>query len=324
MDTGPGMTQPITAAAESWSVKNAYGYCERLARTHYENFTVGSLLIPGKLRRHLYALYAYCRTVDDLGDEAAPAAGQPGDDVAAHRLSLLDWWETELETCYGGAPSHPVMVALQETIGAFGLPREPFLKLIEANRMDQVNRRYPDYAGLLRYCDHSANPVGRLALRLFGYSDSDRQAWSDATCTALQLTNFWQDVARDYAKGRIYLPLEDLESFGYTEDELAGGVENDASSRLMRFEVERATELFREGAPLAETLTRSARVDVALFTRGGMAVLDAIRRQDYRVLRQRPVLSRRRKAGLFLSTWLGAKLGTSMGLPRRDGKEVRG
>ena len=330
MKTWLGITQDAR-----WSSESAYRYCERLARTHYENFTVGSMLMPKKLRRHMYALYAYCRTVDDLGDEATlvPAppelvqglSGTPasGDDQAACRLSLLDWWESQLEACYGGEPSHPVTVALRETIGAFDLPREPFLKLIEANRMDQRNRRYPTYAGLLRYCGHSANPVGRLVLYLFGYGDAERQRWSDATCTALQLTNFWQDVARDYAMGRIYLPLEDLDAYGYTEAELAEGVENDAFRRLMAFEVDRAMELFREGAPLAGTLTGPARLDVALFTRGGVAVLDAIRRQDYQVLRRRLALSHTRKAGLFLSTWLGAKLGTGMRLPRRTGREVR-
>ncbi len=335
MNTGPGMPQTITAGDENWSAENAYGYCERLARTHYENFTVGSMLMPRKLRRHMYALYAYCRTVDDLGDEALPpppGAGlaeepsiqpEPADDPGAYRLSLLDWWESQLQACYGGEPSHPVMVALQETIGAFGLPQEPFLKLIEANRMDQLHRRYPTYAGLLRYCDHSANPVGRLVLGLFGYGDPERQRLSDATCTALQLANFWQDVARDYAKGRVYLPLEDLDAFGYSEAELAGGVEDEAFRRLMAFEVDRAMQLFREGAPLAASLTGPARLDVALFTRGGVAALEAIRRQDCRVLHQRPALSRRRKAGLFLSTWLSAKLGLGMGLPNGKSREVR-
>ena len=329
------MTQRATSPGTSWPTEDAFRHCERLARTHYENFTVGSLLMPRPLRRHMYALYAYCRTVDDLGDEAIPGtanphfatepvqAGASGDDTQSYRLALLDWWESELEACYEGQPSHPVHVALQETIHEFDLPREPFQRLIEANRMDQRAQRYPTYGDLLHYCEHSANPVGRLVLYLFGYGDEERQRMSDATCTALQLANFWQDVARDYGKGRIYLPLEDMETFAYTEDELADGVENQAFRKLMAFEVERAEGLFREGAPLAGTLTGAARLDVALFTRGGMAVLDAIRKQDYRVLRKRPALSRARKAGLFLSAWAGAKLGAGWGLPDSRTGEVR-
>ena len=213
-------------------------------------------------------------------------------------------------------------VALQQTIREFHLPKEPFLKLIEANRMEQRDRRYPIYGDLLHYCDHSANPVGRLVLYLFGYGDEERQRMSDATCTALQLVNFWQDVARDYQKGRIYIPLEDMEAFGYTERELADGVENGVFRELMAFQVGRAEALFRDGAPLAGTLSGPARLDVALFTRGGMAVLDAIRRQDFRVLERRPALSPARKAGLFLSAWLGGKLGLGMGLPSRNRREA--
>ena len=329
------MTQRATSQGASWPVEDAYRHCERLARTHYENFTVGSLLMPRPLRRHMFAVYAYCRTVDDLGDEAIRGAANPhlatapvpagaaGDDTGSYRLALLDWWESELDACYEGQPSHPVHVALKETIHEFDLPREPFQRLIEANRMDQQAQRYPTYGDLLHYCDHSANPVGRLVLHLFRYGDEERQLMSDATCTALQLTNFWQDVARDYRKGRIYLPLEDMEAFGYTENELAGDVENGAFRELMAFEVERAEGLFREGAPLAGTLTGPARLDVALFTRGGMAVLEAIRKQDYRVLGRRPALSRARKAGLFLSAWAGAKLGAGWGLPESRNPESR-
>ena len=342
------MTRQPTVTATSpwtgpWTREAAYGYCERLARSHYENFTVGSRLIPRDKLRHVYAVYAYCRTVDDLGDEAVPGgaalqsnqsnqSGQSGQsgtpdttsllsppedftledfdgDVGAYRLALLDIWQSELETCYAGTPEHPVMVALQETIQTFDLPPEPFLKLIEANRMDQRRQRYPTYADLLHYCDHSANPVGHLLLYLFGYRDEERQRLADATCTALQLTNFWQDVARDYQKGRIYLPQEDLARFGYTEAELDQGVFNDSFYRLLAFEVERAMALFREGAALVPTLTGPARLDVALFTRGGVAVLDAIRKRGYDVLTARPSLSRRRKAALFLYTWLSWKLG---------------
>lgn len=335
------MASRLTSTPEVWSREAAFDYCQRLARSHYENFTVGSWLVPKGLLRHMYALYAYCRTVDDLGDEAtAPGLGQlpststqpdavsrlaaflpdetgdPGPDDRSYRLALLDLWQSELESCYSGTPAHPVMTALQETIEVFDLPPQPFLKLIEANRMDQRNLRYPTYHDLLHYCEHSANPVGHLVLGLFGYHDEERKSLSDATCTALQLTNFWQDVARDYLKGRIYIPLEDLERFGYTEAELARGAVTPAFRQLMAFEVDRAMELFREGAPLVSTLRGTVRLDVALFTRGGVAVLEAIRKQSYDVLRERPRLSRARKAGLFLSTWARWKLGLGFGLPR--------
>jgi len=330
------MTSQATTTPSVWTAEAAHGYCRRLARSHYENFTVGSLIVPKAKLRHIYAIYAYCRTVDDLGDEATLvrrdslppeqdtvsliAARLEGSDDRfsddrVYRLALLDLWQSELEGCYSGAPTHPVMVALGEAIRAFDLPREPFLKLIEANRMDQRNQRYPTYADLLHYCDHSANPVGRLFLYLFGYRDKERHQMADATCTALQLTNFWQDVARDYRKGRIYLPLEDMAQFGYSEEELDRGDATPEFRQLLAFEVERAMDLFRQGATLPSSLEGVARLDVALFTRGGVSVLEAIRKQRYDVLTSRPSLSRARKAGLFLSTWLSWKLGLGFRLP---------
>ena len=325
------MPDQLITTHQSWTAEAAQQYCRRLARAHYENFTVGSWLVPKDKLRHIYAIYAYCRTVDDLGDEAAlnppdgpsseldttsilaarlalPPENFNGDD-RAYRLALLDLWQAELESCYAGAPTHPVMVALRETIAAFDLPPEPFLKLIEANRLDQRQQRYLTYADLLHYCDHSANPVGHLFLYLFGYRDAERQRLADATCTALQLTNFWQDVARDYRKGRIYLPLEDMQHYGYTEADLEQAIFNPAFRQLLAFQVERAMAMFREGAALVPTLDGVARLDVALFTRGGVSVLEAIRKQDYDVLTTRPTLSRARKAGIFLSTWLSWKLG---------------
>ena len=306
----------------------AYRYCEGLARTHYENFTVGSMLIPRATRRYVHAVYAYCRWVDDLGDESAdglskslgqagwrpPAASglESATDLRPVKLDLLDAWEEELDACYDGEPSHPVMVALQDTVRRFDIPREPFLKLIEANRMEQRRDRYATYQELAHYCDHSANPVGRLFLYLFGYRDEERQRLSDLTCTALQLANFWQDVARDYRMGRIYIPMEDMARFGYGEGDLAQGVVSDEFRRLMAFQVDRARTLFQEGLELVDTLDGRIRLDVALFTAGGAAVLRAIEKQGYDVLTRRPSLSRTRKALLFLSTWARMHL-----LPRR-------
>ena len=301
MPAGEAAPPPTPLAAD---IGAAFTACERLARTHYENFSVGTRLLPAHLRRHFHSIYAFCRGVDDLGDEAA------GD-----RLKLLDEWERLLGLCYSGDPDHPYFMALQQTIRQFDIPAEPFLKLIEANRRDQRVKRYADYAQLLDYCDHSADPVGHLVLYLFGHRDPELRALADETCTALQLTNFWQDVARDHARGRIYIPQEDLERFGVGEDVIASGVPTDGLRRLMRFEVERARELFRRGLPLIDRVAGSARVDLALFTAGGLSILRAIERQDYDVLSRRPALSRWGKARLLALAVLRSRLGFSP-LPR--------
>ena len=288
----------LSEGTQRVSVKEGYARCAELARTHYENFTVGSWLLPRAVRKHIYAIYAFCRSVDDLGDE------HEGD-----RMKAIDAWEQDLLLCYEGSPQHPYLVALQETIHTFDIPREPFLKLIEANRMDQLTTRYATYEELEHYCRHSANPVGHMVLYAFGYRDSERQALSDYTCTALQLANFWQDVARDYAMGRVYIPAEDMERFGYSEDQLARGVVIQEFRDLMAFEVERASGLFRQGMELVDTLQGRLKLDMALFSLGGMKVLDAIERQGHDVLSSRPTLSGATKLRLMLSTTLKLGLG---------------
>ena len=287
----------LLGASAGCSVDEGYAQCAKLAKTHYENFTVGSWFLPGRERKHFYALYAFCRGVDDLGDE-----------FQGDRLAALDYWQKEVELCYQGSPSHPFFVALQHTIDAFQIPRDPFLKLIQANRMDQTVQRYATYSDLDYYCQHSANPVGHLALYVCGYRDPERQRLSDYTCTALQLANFWQDVVRDFAMGRIYIPLEDMARFGYTEVELAQGVANDGFRHLMAFQVNRARDLFSNGLKLADTLNGVVKLDIALFSLGGIRVLDAIERQDYDVLSRRPVLSKAAKMRLMLTTVLKLKL----------------
>jgi squalene synthase HpnC len=282
--------RPLEAqTANAYELSDAFAYCQRVALSHYENFTVGSWLLPRALRRHVYAVYAFCRHVDDLGDEA------PGE-----RLTLLDDWQAELERCYHSAPRHPILVALQETIRCFAIPPQPFLKLIEANRMDQRTSRYPSFAELLNYCDHSANPVGHLFLYLFGYADAERQGLADATCTALQLTNFWQDISVDLNKGRVYIPQEDMARFGYREEDLEQGIVNDSFRTLMAFEVDRTRELFAKGLGLLDMVDGRLKVDVKLFSLGGLAVLEALERNGYDVFRRRPRLSRWRKASLFV------------------------
>ena len=271
------------------SLEVARAYCERLARSHYENFSVATWFLPEKLRPHFYSIYAYCRISDDLGDEV----GNP-----QQSLALLDEWEEELNACYAGAPRHPVFVALRPTILECNIPRDPFANLLIAFRQDQTVTRYPSFDDLLGYCVNSANPVGRLVLYACGYSDFERQQLSDFTCTALQLANFWQDVSVDYLKGRIYLPLEDFERYGVTEQEIAARHFTPQFRELMHFEVERARDWFRRGRPLISMVDRELAVDIELFSRGGEEILNCIERQDFDVLRARPAISKSRKFAL--------------------------
>lgn len=272
------------------SLEEARVFCRRLATTHYENFSVVTWFLPRRLHQHFYNLYAYCRISDDLGDEV-------GDPQLS--LRLLDDWESELNACYDARPRHPVFVALAETVRELDIPRKPFSDLLVAFRQDQTVTRYPTFEDLLGYCLNSANPVGRLVLYICGYRDDERQRLSDQTCTALQLANFWQDVLRDYAKGRIYLPLEDLHRFGVTEQQIANRQCNHQFVDLLRFEVQRAREWLDRGLPLARVVDSELAIDIELFTRGGQEILNAIERQGYDVLTSRPALSSRRKLMLL-------------------------
>jgi squalene synthase HpnC len=269
----------------------ARDYCAHVAKSHYENFTVVSLLLPRRLLRHFHAVYAYCRWSDDLADETA--GGQEA-------LDLIAWWREELLSCYDGAPRHPVMIALRETIRRFDIPPAPFLDLLVAFEQDQKVKRYDTFDHLLAYCHNSANPVGRLVLHLFECFDDTRAALSDEVCTGLQLANFWQDVARDLAIGRVYLPVEDRLRFGYSDDDLAAKRFTPQFRALMQFEVDRARGYFERGAKLLPLLPREARIDVELFIRGGQAILRAIEKIDYDVWARRPEVSKWAKGKLLL------------------------
>ena len=278
------------------SEAEAREYCRRLARSHYENFSVASWFLPERLRQHFLNVYAYCRISDDLGDEV-------GDTVRS--LQLLDEWETELNACYDGHPRHPVFVALAETVRKFEIPKHEFADLLTAFRQDQSITRYETFNDLLGYCKFSANPVGHLVLYLCGYRDSDRQQLSDCTCTALQLANFWQDVSADFAKGRIYLPLEDLRRFGVNEQTIRDRENTSAFRAMIKFEVERAGEWFRQGLPLSAKVNRELAIDIELFSRGGQEILKAVERQNYAVLGRRPAISKTRKLALIARAALG-------------------
>src|SRR6185369_13482672 len=245
--------------AHAPTLSEAKAYCERLAKSHYENFSVATWFLPERLKPHFYSVYAYCRISDDLGDEV----GDP-----EQSLRLLDEWEAELK----------------------------------AFRQDQRVGRYETFEDLLGYCRYSADPVGRLVLYICGYRDAERQALSDYTCTALQLANFWQDVPVDYQKGRIYLPLESMRKFGVSEFDIANHNFTPEFRELMRFEVGRAREWFDRGLPLRGLVDHELALDIELFSRGGQAILNAIERQGYDVLRSRPVISKSQKLWLVLRT----------------------
>ncbi|HZZ56187.1 MAG TPA: squalene synthase HpnC [Opitutaceae bacterium] len=279
------------------SLAEARAYCARLARSHYENFHVATWLLPRRLRPHFCALYAYCRISDDLGDEVK-------DPQAA--LALLDVWEGELNACYAGSARHPVFVALAETIRACSIPREPFADLLTAFRRDQSVHRYASIQEVLGYCRYSANPVGRLVLHACGLADEQRFRWSDATCSALQIANFLQDVGRDYALGRIYLPQDDMRRAGATEAMIADRRATPEFRALMRQQVSFTRALFTVGRQLIRTVPFTLAVDVDLFTRGGEAILAAIEGQDYDVLTRRPEIGGRKKALLLLQA-IGAR-----------------
>ncbi|HET8668041.1 MAG TPA: squalene synthase HpnC [Terriglobales bacterium] len=288
------------------SLAESKAYCARLAKSHYENFSVATWFLPKRLRPHFHSVYAYCRISDDLGDEV-------GDSQLS--LALLDAWEAELDATYrslegsaspsAAGPRHPVFIALRETIRECNVPKQPFADLLTAFRRDQKVTRYQTFDELRAYCRYSADPVGRLVLYLCGYRDQERQSLSDFTCTALQLANFWQDVSVDFGKGRIYLPQESMRRFGVTEEQIAQGRFNGAFRELMRFEVTRARQWFERGLPLANKVDRELAVDIELFSRGGMEILNAIERQDYNVLNSRPAISKRRKLWLVARATMG-------------------
>jgi squalene synthase HpnC len=278
------------APAAGCSPESAQQYTRWLATHHYENFNVVSWLLPKDLHQHFYNLYAYCRWADDLGDEIPDHS---------RALELLDWWEQELDACYQGHPSHPVFVALRKTIVAKDIPKQPFADLLKAFRQDQTVKRYPTWDAMVGYCVFSANPVGRLVLYLCSYRDEERQRFSDATCTALQLANFWQDVSRDLEKGRIYIPIDIAAGHGLTATDIVERRFDARYVELMKDLIGRTRELFAEGMPLAKMVDARLSVDLEMFSRGGLAVLDAIEASGYDTLHHRPSIGKGKQVRLL-------------------------
>lgn len=287
--------QTIGPETTAYTRPEALEYTRWLATHHYENFHVVSFLLPKKLHQDFYNVYAFCRWADDLGDEL----GDPKES-----LRLLAWWRQELASMYRGETSHPVFVALEDTVRRHDIPVEPFDRLIRAFEQDQTVNRYRDFEGVFGYCVNSANPVGHLVLYLCGYRDAERQRLSDYTCTALQLANFWQDVIIDLQKDRVYLPLDLLAKHKYSVDELFARRFDERFERVMREAVEVAEELFRKGLPLIKMVDRRLALDLYLFSRGGMKILQKIREQQYNVLQRRPHISKMERAVILVQCLL--------------------
>lgn len=309
-----------------FSYDQATAYVQDLAKQQYENFTVVSWLLPKRLREDFRHVYAFCRWADDLGDEV----GDP-----QRSLQLLDWWQQELNQCYAGSPRHPVFVALSRTIEKHDIPQKPFDHLIDAFVQDQTVTRYESWEQVLHYCQRSADPVGRLVLYLCGYRDETRQQLSDATCTALQLTNFWQDVRRDVLeRDRVYIPQEIAGQHGLSIEDMVQAIrQHDSSNQLPSAEltqayqatvndlVDRTWPLFKQGHALWPMIDREVRVDIELFSRGGEAILRAIEGINYNTLHHRPSLSKFAKSMLLLKALLGKSVGLLPGAKNSEKSE---
>jgi squalene synthase HpnC len=297
------------------TLPEAQAYCKALAESHYENFHVASWFLPKVLRPHFHSIYAYCRISDDLGDEVP--------DVA-QALALLDLWGRELDACYEGHARHPVFVALAETIRICSIPKEPFADLLVAFRQDQTVKRFVTIDDVHAYCRFSANPVGRLVLYASGEVTPATQEeffrLSDATCTALQLANFWQDVSVDWLKGRVYFPQADMQKFGVTDAAIEEGIATPEFRALLKYEVDSARSLFEQGMRLIDKVNRDLALDLDLFNRGGLEILRVIEQRNYDVLSARPAISKATKLQLALRAVSGKLLPFLRRSPARAGK----
>jgi squalene synthase HpnC len=292
------------AGSGPWTLDRSFRYCERLARSHYENFPVGSALVPRRLRKYFYAIYAFARTADDFADE-----GYGGRVSEAERLCLLRRWRDLLRESGEGRAAHPIFVALAETRARFNLSTELFEDLLSAFEQDVRVRRYETFSELVDYCRRSANPVGRLILSLFGHTGGQLLSWSDSICTALQLTNHWQDVAVDLQKDRIYLPAEDMRAFGVSEADLRRGEVTPALRHLMAFEVARARALFAGGKPLCLAVGGRLGLELRAVWLGGRRILDLIEAGGYDVFNRRPVVTSADKLRILLSAFNKERFG---------------
>ncbi|MBI5019866.1 MAG: squalene synthase HpnC [Ignavibacteriales bacterium] len=276
-------------STKNYTLEESFDYCSVITGTHYENFPVASFFLPHEKRQYIQAIYAFSRVADDYADE--------GERTSDERLALLENWERQLQQCYEGEASHPIFIALKDTVKRLDIPIEPLRDLLTAFKRDVVQNRYETFDDLLSYCKCSANPVGRLVLIIFNYRDEKLFELSDHICTALQLANFWQDVKIDKEKNRLYIPCEDMKRHNYALDKWNNRVIDDRFKELMKFEVERTREMFYLGAELPALVTRDLQLELKLIWFGGMAILKKIEKQKYDVWNKRPKL---RMKDLFL------------------------
>lgn len=298
-------TYPIDEVLQKkpWTIPDAFRYCVRLARTHYENFPVGSILIPKKLRPHVCAIYAFARRADDIADE---------DFTEANRIPALDAWLDLLQRSQVSHVNHPVFLALKETIRNFDIPVQLLKDLVTAFKMDVTTKRHPSFEDVMYYCRHSANPVGRLVLHLFGYRDEKLMLLSDKICTALQLANFWQDISVDLEKNRIYIPFDDLARFHFGESQLIARQYDDNFKELLKFQVDRTDRMFREGSGLVYLTKGRLSLELKCVIMGGMSVLEKIRQLNYNTLVKRPTLNNKDKIKILLKALTGFKRATRL------------
>jgi len=284
-----------------WSLPDSFRFCVRLARHHYENFPVGSILIPKRLRPHVCAIYAFARRADDIADE---------DFSELDRIPALEAWQDLLERSVRSRVNHPVFLALKETMREFGIPLQLLVDLVTAFKMDVKIKRHDTFEDVQYYCRHSANPVGRLVLHLFGYHQEELMLFSDKICTALQLANFWQDVAVDLKKNRIYIPLEDMENFGYSQEQIFAHEYNESFKKLLKFQVDRTEDMFREGAPLVYKTKGRLALELKCVVLGGMTILKMIRDLNYNTLSIRPHIKNKDKAKILAKALFAFKYST--------------
>jgi len=288
--------QKLYTKRKYWSADEGFRYCEKIARSHYENFPVASCFVSRAMRKYVWSIYAFARIADDYADE-------PGYTLA-ERIDNLQQWGQYLEECYNGNPTHRVFSALAETAERFQIPIELFQNLLTAFRSDVTMKRYDTYEDVQAYCRNSANPIGRLILLLFNYRSENMMQLSDSICTALQLTNFWQDVSVDLQKDRIYIPSDDLKKFNYSEQELINRNVNNNFRSLIAFQLQRTEELFAEGKPLLSMAGKDLSLELKLTWNGGTGILKKIHQQNYDVLTKRPALSILDKLGLLFRSFL--------------------
>jgi len=288
------LTRDIHIAEKSWSVDDAFEYCEQLTRSHYENFPVASFFLPRDKRKYVAAIYAFARTADDFADE-------PGM-TPAERIEAINDWDEQLLLSRNVSPRHPVFIALSKTIERFEIPVELLRNLLQAFRSDVTTNRYETFEQVLQYCQYSANPVGRLVLLLFNYRSEELMAYSDSICTALQLANFWQDLSVDLQKNRVYLPQEDFRRFRYAEERLLAREYNNEFRNLMAFQVKRTEELFRKGKPLLSEVGKDLALELRLTWNGGMRILQKVAELKYNTLTRRPMLTGFDKAVVLVSS----------------------